>query len=135
MLTQKRELVLHYNEDKLDENDVYGDQETHGVVGVAADPQPGSTSTNPLRSNTRKRKEGCSTQKSGTRPNLGGPHAVYKDALQNKPAKRKFTESPIVAGQDKPWQKKEKAVPERNSCFLHHQLVKMRKTISCPGHV
>ena len=71
LLSQKGELVLHYNEDKLDENDVYGDQETDGVVGVTADLQPGPSSASPLRSNTRKRKEECSSQKSGTRPNLG----------------------------------------------------------------
>ena len=101
LLSQKGELVLHYNEDKVDENDFYGNQETYGVVGVAADPQPEPSSANPLRSNTRKRKEGCSTQRSGTRPIWGVPHTVDKDAQQNKPAKRKFTESPIVAGRSK----------------------------------
>ena len=71
LFRQKGELVLHHNEDKLDENDVYRDQETHGVVKVDADLQPRPSSANPLLSNTRKRKEGCSTQKSGTRHNLG----------------------------------------------------------------
>ena len=70
LFSQKGELVLHRNEDKLDENNVYRYQETHGVVGVAADLQPVPSSANPLRSNTRKRKEGCSTQKSRTRHNL-----------------------------------------------------------------
>ena len=117
LLSQKGELVLHYNEDKLDKNDVYGDQETHGVVGVTADPQPRPSSANPLRSNTRKKKEGCSTQKRGTRPNLGGPPTVDKDTLQNKPAKRKFTKSPIVVGQDISLQKKEKGRPRKKLVF------------------
>ena len=116
-LSQKGELVPDYNEDKLDENDVYGDQESHGIVGVAADPQPGPFGANPLRSNTRERKEGCSTQKSGRRPNLGGSHTVDKDALQNKPAKQKFTEFLIAAGQDKPLQKKEKRRPRKKLVF------------------
>ena len=71
LFRQKGELVLHHNKDKLDENNVYRDQETHAVVEVDADLQPRPSSANPLRSNTRKRKEECSTQKSGTKHNLG----------------------------------------------------------------
>ena len=58
LLSQKGELVLHYNEDKLDENDIYGDQEIHGVIGAAADPQPEPSSANPLRSkHTQKKRD------------------------------------------------------------------------------
>ena len=57
------------------------------------------------------------TKKWNYRPNLGGPHTVEKDALQNKPAKRKFTESPVVAGQDKPLQRKEKGRPRKKLVF------------------
>ena len=113
IFSQIGELVTHHNEDNLEENDDNEYQEAHeGDRVIVPEPQPGPSTSNPLRSNPRRNKAGMS----GQRSNQQEQNNDNNDDHQTRPSKRKLTRS-TAALKDKPCQKKGKGRPRKQLAF------------------